>query len=297
MVMSLDGTEIAKPVKKLMRLLGKVEREPTAKRVHDLRVTSRRVESTFQALSLHKLGVSRRAVKSLRRLHKRAGKVRDMDVLTGFASTFHLAGEEACSVELLEYLGAKRRKFAKSLDNELHAVRRQLHRELQAMEDALKSISARNGAAVTTSPEVMHATATALGLTAELAAPARLGRDNLHAYRLQVKELRNVLEMAKGSSHSAFVDELGHVKDAIGEWHDWQELMIIADKILHHGNRCGLLSELRRITTDKYKLALTQVQRLRDKYLREPQPKRKGGTAQNSRPPQLPVWQGIAMLA
>lgn len=47
------------------------------------------------------------------KLRKRAGKIRDMDVLTAHAASVELAHDENyCSVALLEYLGAQRLKHA-----------------------------------------------------------------------------------------------------------------------------------------------------------------------------------------
>jgi CHAD domain-containing protein len=56
-----------------------------------------------------------------------------------------------------------------------------------------------------------------LKLSIELATPATLNRTNLHAYRLKIKELRYVLEMADDPGNQEFIDKLGEVKDAIAE--------------------------------------------------------------------------------
>ena len=68
--------------------------------------------------------------------------------------------------------------------------------------------------------------ASALTLLTRLAKPARLGKTNLHSYRLEVKELRNLLQLAEEYDRQEFVRQLGEVKDAIGEWHDWEELVL-----------------------------------------------------------------------
>ena len=94
---------------------------PTPEKVHDLRTSTRRFEAMFEALSLDAQGISKSTVKNLARFRKRAGKVRDMDVLTGYAATVRRQrGEEECAVQLLEFLGARRRKFAKKLYADLH---------------------------------------------------------------------------------------------------------------------------------------------------------------------------------
>jgi CHAD domain-containing protein len=112
-----------------------------------------------------------------------------------------------------------------------------------------------------------EAMATALTLSGELAAPTTLTRKSLHPYRLKVKELRNVLQMAADADRNEFVTRLGEIKDAIGEWHDWETLIGIAADLLAHA-RCGLLREFRTISGRKYERALSLTTRLRKEYLR-----------------------------
>jgi len=49
---------------------------------------------------------------------------------------------------------------------------------------------------------------------------------------------------------------LGEVKDAIGEWHDWEVLVAIAKTVIEHGSNCGLLDDLGNIADRKYHKAL-----------------------------------------
>ena len=95
-----------------------------------------------------------------------------------------------------------------------------------------------------------------LRLQRELAAAVRLTKNNLHPYRLQVKELRYMLQMEKDPSDRALIEILGDVKDAIGEWHDWQELQTIARDHLHHASKCKLIPLLEKTTQQKLKRAL-----------------------------------------
>ena len=66
-------------------------------------------------MSLDSQPKRRRLLKILGKIRKRAGKVRGMDVLVGFASGVKPDGEQDCSVQLLEHLGTERRKKAKRL--------------------------------------------------------------------------------------------------------------------------------------------------------------------------------------
>lgn len=265
--MALDRARIRKPAQKLLKLLKKIDREPTPDNVHALRTNTRRVQAISGALDLKNTSV----LKELERLRRRAGKVRDMDVLTGFASTIHLKQDDNCAVQLLEYLGARRSKQAKKLRAEVRRRGSGLRKELQHTPSLRKSAAA-------------DATGAAAKLASELTVPRRLDRATLHPYRLKVKELQYVLHMAAGATEAKFVKDLGRVKDAIGAWHDWQELSVIAQEVLDHGTPCALRQELDRIVKRKYTDAMTLVQNFRKRYLRVNKPGE-------------PVWDAIALLA
>ena len=87
---------------------------PTADDIRDFRANSRRIEAIIQSLSLDSGQNGKRVWKEVSKLRKRAGKVRDMDVLTDYLSSVSRHREEAgYHVRLLEHLGAQRLKCAK----------------------------------------------------------------------------------------------------------------------------------------------------------------------------------------
>jgi CHAD domain-containing protein len=282
--MALDPDRLIKPVKKLRQLVKTIDDQATPTEVHQLRTNARRFEATFEALSLNGHGKS--MLKSVGRIRKRAGKVRDMDVLTANASTVHVDGEEDCSVQLLEYLGVKRQKHAKKLHAEIRAAGSDLRADLKRAPDLLAKHEAVN----------TDATANAIKLAANLAFPKHLGSRNLHAYRLKVKELRDVLRMTSGAPPK-FVEDLGQVKDAIGDWHDWEELVLLAEKALTHGNQCKFLKELKRVAEQKYQDALALTGALRKTYLRNFHTPKKSAAAASASSSKQPVWEAIAKLA
>ena len=219
--MAVDPKRLLKPAKKLRKLVRKLDRRPAPEDVHALRTNTRRFEAAFDALKLDGQSGGRSLMKDLRRCRKRAGKVRDMDVLTGYASTIHVTGEEECGVRLLEHLGARRRKYASKLYADVRRLRSSLRKDLRRTEARLTELVQADGDGAGGSAAASQAAGTATTLAVQLTAPERLDRANLHPYRLKVKELRNILRMAAGNS-TRFVDDLAQVKDAIGEWHDWE---------------------------------------------------------------------------
>jgi hypothetical protein len=207
--MPLARDRLLKPLKKLRKLIRRMDRQPAPGKVHDLRTNTRRFESIFQALSLEEHGVCKSTLKDLGRLRKRAGKVRDLDVLTGFASTIHLKGEEECGVQLLENLGAQRKKHASRLYKEAIRLRSSLHKDLKHASSIVAKLLQEKASVSKADTRTADTMAAAAKLSAGLATPRQLGRKTLHPYRLKIKRLRNVLQMADGAVHSKFVDHLG----------------------------------------------------------------------------------------
>jgi CHAD domain-containing protein len=293
-IMAFDSDRVRKPIRKLRKLLRKLPKQPTPDEVHNLRTNTRRLEAILCALSLDSHRNDRRLLKNLAQVRKRAGKVRDMDVLTGFADGVHVNGEQDCKVKLLEHLGAKRRKGAKKLHvvvtKQGSTARSRLKRTLAELENALDQ-SARDGSRAGNA--TARAAAFALRLESQLAHPSRLSRKNLHPYRLGVKELQNVLRLGEHSSNEEFVNALGQVKDAIGEWHDWEELLAITKGVLDHGTKCTLLRRLKEISDEKYRDALSKAENMRRLYLPIPQ----GKSARGGMLATKPVWAATQDLA
>jgi len=76
--------------------------------------------------------------------------------------------------------------------------------------------------------------------------------------------------MSDSVDRQPFIDKLGEVKDATGEWHDCEELVAIATEILEHGSNCKLLRELKRIRRFKLESARSVAEDMRQKYLSSP---------------------------
>src|SRR5262245_46072196 len=111
--MSFDIQRIQKSTRRVTRFLRKNSRRPSSEAIHNLRTDLRRLETAFLILGLDAKKNIRRMLRDLAEVRKCAGKVRDMDVLTADALTLKDEGEQDCMVQLLEYLGMKRGKYAR----------------------------------------------------------------------------------------------------------------------------------------------------------------------------------------
>ncbi len=241
-----------------------------------MRTNTRRLEAIVAALSLDTSGNVKDLLNDLSRVRKRAGKVRDMDVLTAYAGSLHAGEDQDCKVQLLEHLGAERRKLAKNLHTVVAKDAGPLRRRLKRFSKQIdRFLCEQEDGGCDPVKAPAQATATAFRLAAELATtPARLGRQNLHPYRLEVKKLRNVLRMAEGAADGNLVEMLGKVKDLIGAWHDWEELLATAQRVLDHGTNCTIVREVKKTANTKYDQALAAAEDLRRRYLRSSRNKR-----------------------
>jgi CHAD domain-containing protein len=266
--MAIDAEKIHKSLRKLRKLAIKLPKDPSPEKVHKLRTSARKLEAIFSALALDSQKNERQLIKGLRTIRKRAGKVRDLDVLTGDLTTVHADGEADCQVRILEHLGGERQRQAgklrklvgnhrSDLKTRLRKASIRLDKQIEKLEPDAASLAA----------------AESLRLSSELEFPKRLNKGNLHPYRLKLKQLRYVLELAP--DHPKFVDDLGEAKDAIGDWHDWEELIAIANQVLDHGTNCKLMRRLKETADLKFAHALRVAENLRRTYLKSSSQNRK----------------------
>lgn len=275
--MPLDARELDRRIKKLRKSLREFAKDPTVDEVHDLRTRTRRVESILQALEMDSRGNARKLLDGLQSVRKRAGKVRDMDVLTSYIVGLCLEDDSACVVRLVHHLGLERYRHARKLYSTVNRSAPQLRQRLKVSRRRLDGMVERF---VETKGDLqkksdgaeeppLHAMSVALRLSRELAAAPRLGRKNLHPYRIEVKRLRYVLEMAdaEGGKQKPFIDELKQVQDAIGEWHDWVELGGIAHDVVGEHRGCKLIAKIEETAQKKYDEALRITEEMRRRYL------------------------------
>jgi len=274
--MALDADALCRQPRKLGKSLKKLRQDSSPDLVHKLRTRTRRFEAMVDALELDSRKNERRLIRALKPVRRRAGRVRDMDVLTQFASRPQLQDEGDCSIRLLEHLGSARERQARKLQKRTRLdyvlLRERLRKCAQFLDKTLQARAAGSSPKNSSRSEewAEKATALALRLEAELRNWRALNQENLHPFRLTVKKLRYVLQMAKKADND-FVDALGEVKDSIGEWHDWQELSGIAKKVIEHSG-CKLLQDIDRTAREKFEEALAASNRLRQNYLnRRPQ--------------------------
>jgi CHAD domain-containing protein len=261
--MALDQQRVCDHPRKVQKSLQKLRKDTSADRVHKLRTGSRQLEALAHSLRLDSKKNERRLLKRLKPIRRRAGRVRDMDVLTGLASRPEFTADRACSVQVLEHLGDERALHARKLQKQVRRSRTPLEKRLKRSRRFLKKSFHRSNQVA--EKWAAEAAARALQLEAELRDWPTLNRKNLHPFRLKVKELRYILQLAQGHD-TEFVDLLGEVKDAIGQWHDWEELEAIAKEASDHQG-CQLLKQIHLRAESEFRRALELSNRMRRQSL------------------------------
>jgi CHAD domain-containing protein len=271
--MALDIKSVNKPFRKLRKLLKNFPDPPDPEDVHDVRTYTRRIEAMTGAFQLDSKKAGKNLAKSLKPIRRAAGDVRDIDVLTDFAASLDPNGDAACRLKLMQHLADHRTRaaarLAKKVKSNAQQARADLKQcatiaqhgiasvELKGIKEKDKQKSRRKSAS---------SMASSLQIEQELRDWPRFSEKNLHPFRLKVKELRYVLQLAQDSD-SKLIDVLGEVKDQIGLWHDWSELAAIAGQVLDHGARCPIAAQIRARTKQELDQAMKDADSLRAQYL------------------------------
>jgi CHAD domain-containing protein len=104
-------------------------------------------------------------------------------------------------------------------------------------------------------------------LTLTLSKLAKLGRDHvtltertLHQYRIIGKRARYIAELADHDAEAKrIVDQLKHMQDVIGDWHDWLKLTQRAEALFGGVRDSALVAMLRNVTQAKFRQSVDAV--------------------------------------
>jgi CHAD domain-containing protein len=259
---TLQRHDAEKPLQKLRKQLKKFPSSPPPEKVHSLRTQTRRLEATVAALALHREKKARRLLELITPVRKAAGKVRDMDVLIEDALTLSEDPRSEAVIRLVEHLAKMRVRHARKLRDVIGGRRRSIRKRLKQSSKLLRSkLKDSSGA-----PDSETAP---LILITELSHWPDLNQGNLHLFRIRIKELRYMLQLSEHPD-GRLLGSADEVKDAIGGWHDWVELLKIAGKVLDARGDRDVLNEIEQTMNEKLKIALTAANRVRARYFGVP---------------------------
>lgn len=235
---------------KLGREVTKLARKPAPESVHKFRTNSRRVEAVLSEVVPELNRNDRKLLKLLSRLRKKAGRVRDLDVEIASLRSLKIPGGNGHKSQFVDALVQERakreRKLAKAFDSQTAAkVRKRLKRAIDDI-DIPKN----------TEP-----------LTLTLSKLAKLSPDHmpltektLHQYRIIGKRARYIAELVDENSEAKrVVDQLKHMQDVIGDWHDWLKLTQRAEQLFGGVRDSALVAMLRNVTQAKFRQSVDAV--------------------------------------
>ncbi|HXM63110.1 MAG TPA: CHAD domain-containing protein [Terriglobales bacterium] len=235
---------------RLARELTKLAKNQTPESVHKFRTNSRRVEALLSEVVPQLNRNDKKLLKLLSRLRKKAGRVRDLDVEISSLRSLKIPEGNGHKSEFVSALVQERAKHEQKLAK---AFNRKTAGELRKR---LKRAVSEIDIPKDTDP---------LKLT--LNKLAKLGRDHatlsertLHQYRIIGKRARYIAELADHDAEAKrVVDQLKHMQDVIGDWHDWLKLTQKAEALFGGVRDSALVAMLRNVTQAKFRQSVDAV--------------------------------------
>lgn len=216
------------------RLVKKILRKPTEDRIHELRVSLRRERTILKTLEHEGAHIlSQREKKILKRIWRDLGENRDLDVAKTLADQFHLKGNK---------LRKARKKAEKKL---LKDLKRKSSKQLfKGLEKLSEEAALRNFCPVKS-----------IGKLQQKIKETGKSSDDLHQYRIILKEVRYLLE-----SLNLNIDRFKKFQDILGTLNDLRHFISIAGTHpeLENAHK-KKLTEAKRIVAPARKLALDSL--------------------------------------
>jgi CHAD domain-containing protein len=252
--MPVDQNQCRIVFQKLHRQLTKVTKKLDPASVHKVRTYSRRVEALLGDLDPEPNRNTRKLLKLLSRLRKKAGRVRDLDVqmsnLRGLKIASEAGQKSHLQRELAQERGKQAKKLARSLDKE---NARELHRRLKRAAGELE---------FSESTKPLSVTMRELSQLERSQGP--LTEKTLHQYRIAGKRARYLAEFAgKDPEAQRVVEQLKRLQDVIGDWHDWLKLTERAEELFGGVRDSALVAALRNLTRAKFREGVDAVVEMR----------------------------------
>jgi CHAD domain-containing protein len=216
--------------------------------VHGFRTSTRRLQTLLEQLVAD--GKHKKLLKTLNRIRKAAGKVRDVDVQLEALRRLKVPQEPRRKTQLMQSLIELRVRHEKRLRKLLrkHDIR-DIRKRLRRAENTLRLDSNRDPLSV--AKQMLHRIAIPQGPVDE---------ETLHHYRLAVKRARYAAEFAtKSAEATRFLAELKRLQDALGSWHDWLTLTHSARERLGDVGQSSLVAVLHNVTREKFRQAVNAV--------------------------------------
>jgi CHAD domain-containing protein len=232
---------------RMNRYIRRLAKDAKANDVHRFRTNSRRVEALVDELAPENSN-TKKLLKVLSKLRKKAGKVRDLDVQIAFLKQLKIPDRHNHRAQLLEALQEEQvrrsKKLTKSFDNaKMDVLRKRLLRaksdiKLDGIDPLKLAFNRLPKLATTPTTEKM-----------------------LHACRIVAKRARYLAELAGDASEAkTVIAELKRAQDEIGRWHDVLKLSERAERLFGAAHDSSLVAALQNISRASFRRAANTLQ-------------------------------------
>src|SRR5437764_358381 len=227
---------------RISRYAGRLAKEAKESTVHRFRTNSRRVEALVGEMAPES-GNSKKLLKLLSKLRKRAGKLRDLDVQAAFLKELKIPDRQNHRLQLLAALeedhACRSKKLTKSFDKEKVAQLR-------------KRLRRANSEVIIDGTDPLKLAFSHLPKPGQIAQTEKM----LHASRIAAKRARYLAEFAAESANAkALIAELKRAQDEIGRWHDVLKLTQRAEKLFGGVHDSSLVAALQNIGRARFRRA------------------------------------------
>jgi CHAD domain-containing protein len=216
-------------------------KKPSPKPVHKLRSSTRRIEATLELIAaVSTIRIDRESKplrKTLRKLRRVAGSVRDLDVHRDLLKT---CKKNADTARLDQELSAAREKLAAKLTQALEKHQKKINKSLDDLEMALKPALELD----LSGKEIIHLTR---GWFAKSACALDPGHDEqLHSIRKAGKTARYIAETGAETSKAAaaLASRFERTQKTLGSWHD--HLLLLGEAEASLSNQSPTTEQIRR---------------------------------------------------
>jgi CHAD domain-containing protein len=255
--MGMQISKVLEPLDEMRALIEEWPDDPSGKDVHTLRKVARRAETVADMLDLQREPHMSKAWKTVDALRKSAGKARDLDVFKELLESLGPLDADGSVDELLQLVHKMRRKATDALKGKIEKHRKRLTWELaKCLEHIQGNVESCDAAQIQRDYEQ--------GLKKQadkLCCVSRVTEKNAHVFRIRVKKLRDMLELYD-DANGAVLKTLTSIKDDIGTWHDWHELLALAEDTLDSRESRQCIKGLKQTTREKLKHALSSANKL-----------------------------------
>lgn len=258
--MSLLEKRITSLSRGLSLSVTKLTKDVKPRYVHQLRTTIRRIETLVASVPVDLNKKQRASLRKLASLRKRAGKVRDFDVqldLLGAIANGSTATDKNFLGELLQQKREKQAERLRAAIEGFRASKFPSHVRTVFRKSDAAAIAQKPAEALQRAKEQLAT------LGAKFQDHQSLKPSVLHGVRIELKQIRYLAELGEESEEQQrFLGELKSVQDALGVWHDWEELVKTAEKQFADRANCPILPEIRALFAARQSAAKAAVMQL-----------------------------------